>query len=282
MELYARLQDVGGVGKRANVARSARLRRELASALAEGMVLDLGAGWLATADTQAALVKARRFNATVTCVSAAGFYGLQVLREPAHVHLAVPRSRGCRPRPSRPTTGVYLHRESAWTRPVDPRVPLAPIAEVLTRVLRCQPEEHAIVVVDSALNKNMIRKEELVRALVGPGSAHARVALDRCDRRSRSAIETRARLILRADGLDVRAGVVIAGVGEVDLLVEGRVVLECDGYAFHSSRRQFGEDRRRDRALVAAGYLVLRFTAEEIMNRPELVVEEVRRALARL
>jgi len=73
----------------------------------------------------------------------------------------------------------------------------------------------------------------------------------------------------------------IAGVGLVDLLVECRVVVELDGFAYHSGRREYREDRRRDRELLAQGYLVLRFTWEDVMRDPGEVVRAVRAALAR-
>ncbi|WP_185972459.1 DUF559 domain-containing protein [Georgenia yuyongxinii] len=61
-----------------------------------------------------------------------------------------------------------------------------------------------------------------------------------------------------------------------------RIVVECDGFAYHSGRQEFREDRRRDRALAARGYVVLRFTYDEIRSSPGLVVEEVLRVLARV
>ena len=59
----------------------------------------------------------------------------------------------------------------------------------------------------------------------------------------------------------------------------GRVVVELDGFEHHGSRRAFAEDRRRDRALVALGLLVLRFTYDDVLASPETVTRSVRRAL---
>lgn len=283
MDIYDQLKMLGGAAKRAEVARTAAQRREVSEALQAGRLCDLGAGWLATVDTAPAVMSARRLNATITCVSAAQFYRLTVLDHPGSgVHLAVPRARGSRPRPSRPRNQAIVHRESVWTRPTDVRVPLAPLDEVLTRVLRCLTTEAAVVTVDSALHQGLIAREELQRALRGRGSPQARATLALCDGRSRSATESLARLALRAAGLHVRAGVVIDGVGEVDLLVERWIVVECDGFAYHSGRREFREDRRRDRSLAAQGYVVLRFTYDEVRNSPGLVVDEVLRVLARV
>ena len=44
----------------------------------------------------------------------------------------------------------------------------------------------------------------------------------------------------------------------VDLVwIEGKVVVEVDGYEFHSDRHAFSLDRRRDYELTVSGYLVL-------------------------
>lgn len=281
MSPFERLHEHRGVARRADLARTAAERRALAGAVLAGHVLDLGQGWVALPDAHPALVAARRANAAISCVSAAAFYGLATLEPADRVHLAVPRARGTGRRPSRPAREARLHRESGWVSPADPLLPIVPIADALARALRCQRAEAAIVMVDSALNRGLVTVEEIDRLLKGRGSVRPRLALHRCDGSSRSVTETRARLHLRAAGLAVRAGVVIPGVGEVDLLVEETVVVECDGFAYHSGRREFQEDRRRDRQLLAGGYVVLRFTWDDVMTAIDLVVGEVTQAVAR-
>ena len=69
---------------------------------------------------------------------------------------------------------------------------------------------------------------------------------------------------LHAAGLSFEDGVEIEGVGEVDLVIEGRVVVELDGYTYHCDEYQFGLDRWRDRRLVARGFLPLRFTRKDV------------------
>ncbi|MGZ4245299.1 MAG: endonuclease domain-containing protein [Solirubrobacteraceae bacterium] len=56
---------------------------------------------------------------------------------------------------------------------------------------------------------------------------------------------------------------------------EQRLVVEVDGWGYHRSKRSFAEDRRRDRALVRAGWRVVRFTADDVTYRPEAVVAEL-------
>ncbi len=69
---------------------------------------------------------------------------------------------------------------------------------------------------------------------------------------------------------------------EVDFLWRAaRVVVEVDGYAFHSSARSFAADRRRDAELTAAGYRVLRFTWPDLTDRKLSTVARLAQALTR-
>jgi len=84
---------------------------------------------------------------------------------------------------------------------------------------------------------------------------------------------------LEAAGLSFEDGVDIEGVGEVDLVVEGWIVVELDGYTYHCDEHQFALDRWRDRQLIARGYLPLRFTRKEVCAHQ--VVPDVLKALDR-
>jgi hypothetical protein len=46
------------------------------------------------------------------------------------------------------------------------------------------------------------------------------------------------------------------------------LVVECDGYKWHGNRSAFSADRARDRLLISAGYRVVRFSGDEIMQDP--------------
>jgi very-short-patch-repair endonuclease len=71
-------------------------------------------------------------------------------------------------------------------------------------------------------------------------------------------------------------------VGVVDVLfADARVVVEIDGRRAHSGRQAFVQDRRRQNRLVNAGYIVLRFTWQDLVERPAAVLRELRKALAR-
>ncbi|TMC76445.1 MAG: DUF559 domain-containing protein [Chloroflexi bacterium] len=99
-------------------------------------------------------------------------------------------------------------------------------------------------------------------------------------------METRLRWLLIQAGLrtpEVQAELRNADgrfVGRADLYYPAaRLVIEYDG-ANHRDR--LVEDNRRQNLLLNAGFRLLRFTAADIHQRPDVVTSQVRRALARV
>ena len=63
----------------------------------------------------------------------------------------------------------------------------------------------------------------------------------------------------------------------VDLVwLDGRIVVEIDGYGWHSTRAAFNADRQRDYELTLSGYLVLRLPHDLVVQDPELARERIR------
>ena len=98
--------------------------------------------------------------------------------------------------------------------------------------------------------------------------------------RFRSEFERRFRPIFRSAGLPEplinQAIHLPGGPVEVDYFwPDLQLVVECDGYEFHRSRRDFREDRRRDRRLAAVGILCLRYVWEDL-DDPGRIERELR------
>jgi very-short-patch-repair endonuclease len=91
-----------------------------------------------------------------------------------------------------------------------------------------------------------------------------------------------ARLIARYGLPPVDFHPVIEGY-EVDFRVRDTpVILECDGWTYHGlDRTTFERDRERDAALVAAGWIVVRFTYRAIVSRPAATAQRIRAAVDR-
>jgi very-short-patch-repair endonuclease len=97
---------------------------------------------------------------------------------------------------------------------------------------------------------------------------------------TRSEAERRLQTLLRRAGLPpTHTNTRVLGF-EVDVLyAPQRLIIEVDGLAFHATRFAAERDRRRDAALLAAGYRVLRVTWRQIVETPEALVVQIARAL---
>lgn len=63
---------------------------------------------------------------------------------------------------------------------------------------------------------------------------------------------------------------------------EVRLVVEIDGFAFHSDHRRYQDDRIRQNEFAVAGWTVLRFTWWTLTKEPDRAVREIRETLDRL
>jgi very-short-patch-repair endonuclease len=98
---------------------------------------------------------------------------------------------------------------------------------------------------------------------------------------TRSKGERRMRALLRSAELpQPRANAPLLGYVADFLWSEHRLVVEVDGYLFHSNKTSFESDRRRDQVFAAAGYTVIRVTWNQLSNEPLAVVARIAQALA--
>jgi hypothetical protein len=68
--------------------------------------------------------------------------------------------------------------------------------------------------------------------------------------------------------------------GELDARwPEHKLIVECDGFAAHGTRKAFEDDRARDRALTADGWRVIRLTARQIDDEPGTIAAQLARLL---
>jgi very-short-patch-repair endonuclease len=137
--------------------------------------------------------------------------------------------------------------------------------------------------VEQALISDLVTPAQLAAELSPrrPGVARLRAALQTEPSLTRSEAERRLLALLRRAGLPRPRTNVRVGRHEVDLLwATERLVVEVDGFAFHSGRAAFERDRLRDADLQLAGYRVFRITWRELAGQPEAVVARIAGALA--
>ncbi|GLJ61890.1 hypothetical protein GCM10017576_20200 [Microbacterium barkeri] len=223
------------------------------------------------------ILRAARVGGRLDCVSAMRERGVFV-RERGGLHIQVdPRSgRLASPEDRKQCLaavhGVVVH----WRDDPAPDHDLLadPVASA-ARAVRCQHPRDAVATIDSALHLGVIRADQ-IDALFALLPARCAALRPLIDGRAESGAESLARLALRVLGRSIDLQVRIDGVGRVDLLVDGWIVVECDGKAFHESWAAQLEDRRRDLALAARGYACVRVTAMTVFEERHVLVAAVR------
>ncbi len=182
---------------------------------------------------------------------------------------------------SRGRPGLRVYR----TTRLDPRetrrrdgVPVTSPARTLLDLASVLPEPDVARAVEEAQVLRLVTPRELAH-IAGrgrPGSAALRAVLNLQHEPSltRSEAEIAFLELVRNAGLpDPETNVNVLG-HEVDFLWrEQKLIVEVDGFAYHSSRQAFERDRRRDARLQAAGFRVIRFTYLQIVKEPSSIRE---------
>lgn len=268
------LARLGGVADTRTLRRFAS-KRQIRKAVARGLVVRDAPGRYSLPSTSEALRAAGRLSAVVSHVSAAQVHGWEVKHQPALPTVTVPRTR--RVAPER-REGV----EVKWADLGPYEVFSGRVTSYARTVMDCakhRPFDEALAIADSALRHGNVTKSWLVELAGQMPDRHRerclRVALA-ADGRAANPFESVLRAIaLDVPGLDFEPQVVISGEGfsvRPDLLDKRRkVVLEADSFEWHGKRKALQADCRRYNALAVDGWLVLRFSWEDVMFDPGYV-----------
>lgn len=149
-------------------------------------------------------------------------------------------------------------------------------ASAVRCIARCFGVEEAIRVADSALQRRLASRADMRTALAGMTWLEA-PAIDAVDGLCGSGYETDAKLLLLVAALAFEQQVEVPGVGRVDFVVCGCVIVEIDGRETHE--QTFEEDRARDAAALLQGYLTVRVSAKWLAANPGELIPLVRAAL---
>lgn len=265
---------------RAELLATGMTKRALAAAVQEGELVRARRDNYLSRDAPPSLVQAVRVGGRLGCLSLLAVLGVFVFEDTGlHVHMergdSRMRSAESRRRPLLGRAGrkrLVLH----WHRFIaEPGRGTVAVIDALVQAVRCQQPRHAIATLDSALQKRVIAREQLAEVFAALPQRFA-VLRELVDERAQSGPETLVRLMLARLGCDVDLQVFFAGVGYVDLLVDGWLVIECDSRLHHGSWTQQLKDYRRDRALAKLGYCVLRLAAEDILYDEDEVFATLR------
>ncbi len=259
---------------RADLRATGATGRQITDAVRDGRLLRLRRDRYLAAGAHPTVCAAVRWGGRVDCVSVLQLFGVFV-RETGSLHVQMAPDASRVPRPDDAAQVIRHWRTSRAAADAT----LAPLDEALLAAVRCQRPRDAIATLDSAWHLGVVdeaRLNELFARLPRRYRSLRRLL----DRRAESGTETLVRLMLRAIGCGIELQVSIDGVGRVDLLVDGWLLIECDSEAHHGTWQDHKRDRRRDAAAVALGYTPLRLLAEDILYRPEWVADLLRRTIA--
>lgn len=246
--------------------------RDIRAAAGAGRLLAPRRGVYCAPDTDADCVEAARSRGRLACVSELHRRGVFVLDHPTrHIHVDADAAR----LPAMSAHG-RVHRGQLWRAP-HPRSMSVDVFDALRQAVLCQPPRAAIATIDSALHLGVFPPDELDELFAALPRRYRRLRR-LLDSRAESGPETLMRLILRSIGCVFDIQVVIAGVGRVDFVVNGWLIIECDSEEHHSSWADQKRDRRRDQAAAARGYATYRPIAEDILWHSD----EVRAAIVGL
>jgi len=186
--------------------------------------------------------------------------------------------------------GIRLHRASLQPDEVTQLdgIPLTTPVRTLVDIATVLPTREVENALAQAERLNLLDRRDLLARLAKqtrkPGTPLLRMLLARetGPAFARSEAEERLLVLIRKAQLPAPETNVRVGSYEVDFYWRReRVVVEVDGHAFHSTKRAFENDRRRDSSLAASGIRVMRVTWNQLTSEPEAMLVRLGQALVR-
>jgi hypothetical protein len=236
------------------------------TAIRRGDLVRIREGVVAGPDCDPAVVEAARVGGRVAGASAARLLGFWA---PPHRRLVAEVARGAHVT-ARDATIVR-------GRPGPNRYGVSTPTELVAQVLRSEPPQFAIAVLDS-----MLRRSAITRTEIEFGAARLperlRRLLAHLDPRAESGTESIVRVLLALEGIVATPQIPVPfrELERLDLVVGDRLVIECDSRAHHSTHVELDRDNARDLLLTALGFLVIRVRYRAAVSDPAGVVAAIR------
>jgi hypothetical protein len=191
------------------------------------------------------------------------------------------------PRRKRALPGIAVHgRRTELDRERHKGMPVTSIAQTMYD-LAAQGELKLVRKALANLDYADSLQAPAIRAMCGqgrPGSASLQWAIDNYEplfAQTRSPLEDD--YIELCESLDIpkpdRISVRVLGIPADAVYEDAMVIVELDGFGNHHSRAQIRRDHRNDKTLRDAGWLVLRYTSDQLTEDPEGVRDEIIRKL---
>jgi hypothetical protein len=208
--------------------------------------------------------------------------------EPEQVWLTVARNRNLRSQPGLRVVRSRHLPNSAINR-VDGLPVLEPARTIADLALTLDVRQLTAIAL-SAMQRGLCTHAELVtwqRTLAGrPGSAELRTALQQADPAIESILSAEFGQLIAHAGVNLIAGFDLRLPDGRRVVCDfadpiGRIDFEIDGLAYHSTPAQLARDRARDRRLLAAGWVTVRYDTNDVRRRPTDTLADALRHIAR-
>lgn len=266
------IRRLGGLARGVQLQGFGFTRRALSRAVQRGEIHRVRHGVFATPDLDGRVRDAAAHGGALTCASVLQMKGVWVLSPTSTPHVWLGPDHHPHPHTGCACVSHYYRG----------RIPLgtAPVETALAHLLRCAGDEAFFAAYESALRLGLLTAAARARLRAAvPANARWLIDLARAD--ADSGLESLLRLRLHLLGISLDRQVTIHGVGRVDFVIGGRLILETDGRENHDGPSLRHRDLVRDAAASALGYETLRFDYAQVVYDWPTVQSAVLAALGR-
>ncbi|MGO2748200.1 DUF559 domain-containing protein [Microbacterium sp.] len=267
------IRRLGGLARGSHLQTLGFTRRTLSRMVQRGAIQRIRDGVFAVPPLHPDIHMATAHGGALTCASVLQMLKIWVLDATEVPHVWLGPDRHAHPH-DRCACVSHFYRG----RPPLGRVDLV---TALLHFFRCAGDEAFFAAYESAWRLRLLSKAARTRIRSAlPASARWLVDLARSD--ADSGLESLLRLRLHLLSIRLDCQVVITGVGKVDFVIGGRLILEADGKENHASEEKRHKDLVRDAAASALGYETLRFDYAQILHDWPTVQAAILAALRRM
>lgn len=265
------LLRLGGIARGQALQKLGISRKALSRAVHAGRITRVRTGVFAVPRTPFAVLAAAAHGGAVTCTTALRLHGVWVLDDDVP-HVWLGRNGRSHAHPGCRCVGHFFDG--------DTRFGVVSVEIALLHLHRCGGDEAFFVSFESAWRLGLLGRAARARIRAGlPRSARWLVDIARPD--ADSGLESLLRLRLHLHGIALDTQVTIDGVGRVDFVLDGRLIIEVDGRGNHASPDHRHKDLMRDAVASRLGYETLRFDYAQVVHDWPTVQAAILGALAR-
>jgi len=266
------IRDLGGIARGTRLRAFGFSRQHLAELVHRGDIERVRNGVFAVAPLDADVRAATAHGGALSCVSLLRSCGIWVLPRETGLHVWL----GPKQHPLRHPDCTCISHYYGGRPPLG----ATSVEIALLHLRRCAGDEAFFAAYESSWRTGRLSHAARARIRSAlPRTARWLVDLARPD--ADSGLESLIRLRLHLLGIRLECQVDIDGIGRVDFVIAGRIILEADGDENHGSSTHRHRDRVRDAAASRLGYETVRFDYAQIVHDWPTVQAAVLGALRR-